>query len=78
MTLYVCPLMGADCMLLTFEEHSMLVDMAKESQAEDVLAMLKEAGLDAVEIAFNSHPHNNHVGSAAVLAGRVDCQAADF
>ena len=56
----------------------MLVDMAKESQAEDVLAKLKEAGLDAVEIAFNSYPHNDHVGSAAVLAGRVDCQAADF
>lgn len=71
LTLYVCPLMGADCMLLTFEEHSMLVDMAKESQVEDVLAMLGEAGLDEVEIAFNSHPHNDHVGSAAALAGRI-------
>ena len=47
LTLYVCPLMGADSMLLTFGEHSMLVDMAKESQAEDVLAMLARAGLES-------------------------------
>lgn len=71
LTLYVCPLMGADSMLLTFEEHSMLVDMAKESQAEDVLAMLARAGLDAVEIAFNTHPHNDHVGSIPVIAGKI-------
>ena len=71
LTLYVCPLMGADSMLLTFEEHSMLVDMAKESQAEDVLAMLERAGLDAVEYAFNTHPHNDHVGSIPVIAGRI-------
>ena len=33
LTLYVCPIMGADSMLLTFEAHSMLVDMGKENQA---------------------------------------------
>ena len=71
LTLYVCPLMGADSMLLTFGEHSMLVDMAKESQAEDVLAMLARAGLDEVEIAFNTHPHNDHVGSIPLIVEKI-------
>ena len=42
LTLYVCPIMGADSMLLTFEAHSMLVDMGKKEQAEDVLAMQQQ------------------------------------
>ena len=71
LTLYVCPIMGADSMLLTFEAHSMLVDMGKENQAEDVLAMLTRAGLDSVEYAFNTHPHNDHVGGMPALTGQI-------
>ena len=71
LTLYVCPIMGADSMLLTFEAHSMLVDMGKENQAEDVLAMLSRAGLDSVEYAFNTHPHNDHVGGMPALVGQI-------
>lgn len=71
LTLYVCPLMGADSMLLTFDGHSMLVDMATNSRAEDVLAMIKRAGLDGVKYAFNSHPHNDHLGSLPILAEKI-------
>lgn len=71
MTLYVCPLMGADSMLLTFEGRSMLVDMGTASQAEAVLAMIHRAGLDAVEYAFNSHPHNDHIGALPAIAKRI-------
>lgn len=71
LTLYVCPLMGADSMLLIFEEHSMLVDMGKENQVDDILAMLTRAGLHQVEYAFNSHPHNDHIGAIPPLVGKV-------
>lgn len=71
LTLHVCPLMGADSMLLTFEEHSMLIDMGKENQASDVLAMIERAGLDGVEYAFNTHPHNDHVGGVPAMVGQV-------
>lgn len=63
--------MGADSMLLTFEAHSMLVDMGKENQAEDVLAMIRRAGLDRVEYALNTHPHNDHIGGIPALVGEV-------
>lgn len=71
LTLYVCPLLGADSMLLTFEAHSMLVDMGKANQAEDVLAMIRRAGLDRVEYAFNTHPHNDHIGGVPALVGQI-------
>lgn len=71
LTLYVCPLMGADSMLLTFEEHSMLVDMATDSHAEDVLEMIERAGLDQVEYAFNSHPHNDHLGAIQAITENI-------
>lgn len=71
LTLYVCPLMGSDSMLLTFEDHSMLVDMGKENQIDDILAMLTRAGVDHVEYAFNTHPHNDHIGAIPPMIGKV-------
>lgn len=67
LTLTVCPLLGADCMLLTFGEHSMLVDIGKETQINTVLEMLHSAGLESVESFFNTHPHGDHIGGAIPL-----------
>ncbi len=62
LTLRVCPLLGADCMLLTLGEHSMLVDTGRKMQAGTVLEVLKEAGLTSVEYVFSTHPHQDHLG----------------
>ena len=62
LTLRVCPLLGADCMLLTLGEHSMLVDTGRKMQAGTVLDVLKEAGLTSVEYVFSTHPHQDHLG----------------
>ncbi len=62
LTLRVCPLLGADCMLLTLGEHSMLVDTGRKLQAETILNVLKEAGLTSVEYVFSTHPHEDHLG----------------
>ena len=62
LTLRVCPLLGADCMLLTLGEHTMLIDAGKKSQYDDVFGMLKAAGLTEVEYALNTHPHSDHAG----------------
>ena len=60
LTLRVCPLLGADCMLLTLGEHSMLVDTGRKMQAGTVLDVLNEAGLTSVEYVFSTHPHRDH------------------
>ena len=67
LTLRVCPLLGADAMLLTLGEHSMLIDAGKKTDFEALRAMLADAGLTEVEYAFNSHPHSDHAGGIRPL-----------
>ena len=67
LTLTVCPLLGADCMLLTYGEHSLLVDVAKDVTIDTVLQMLKDAGLDSVEGIFSTHPHRDHISGVIPL-----------
>ena len=61
LTLRVCPLAGADCMLLTLGEHSMLIDAGKALHYDAVRAMIDGAGLTRLEYAFNTHPHDDHI-----------------
>ena len=67
LTLRVCPLTGADCMLLSFGEHTMLVDSGRPTQAADVQNMLRSLGLSAVEFLFSTHPHSDHIGGVMPL-----------
>ncbi len=67
LTLRVCPLQGADCMLLTLGEHTMLVDTGRPTQAAQVQGMLKSLGLSSVEYVFNTHPHSDHIGGVIPL-----------
>lgn len=61
--LYVCPLLGADSMLLTCGGQTMLVDMGKANDYELIKGVLEAQGVDHIDIAFNSHPHTDHLGS---------------
>ena len=67
LTLRVCPLLGADCMLLTLGGHSMLVDTGRKLQAQTILDVLQEAGLESVEYVFSTHPHQDHLGGMIPL-----------
>ena len=61
--LYVCPLMGADSMVLTAQGQTMLVDMGTNSSYSVIKDVLDDLGVEQIDIAFNSHPHNDHIGS---------------
>lgn len=61
LTLYVCPIYGADCMLMTYEGMSMMIDGGLDNQIEDIQKMLDEAGVDHLDMFVNSHPHNDHL-----------------
>lgn len=65
--LYVCPLLGADCMVLLFDGRSMLIDMGKAGDFAAIQALLDRLSLDFVDVAFNTHPHNDHLGSMKQL-----------
>lgn len=70
LTLWVCPLVGADCMLLTYEGHSMLVDVGDRTTTAQVETFLKEAGVDHVDYVFSTHPHADHIGGIFALVER--------
>ena len=61
--LYVCPLMGADSMVLTAQGETMLLDMGTNSSYTVIKDVLDDLGIERIDIAYNSHPHNDHLGS---------------
>lgn len=65
--LYVCPLIGADCMVLIQGEDVMLVDMGKANQYEEIHSTLIDLGVTRIKYAFNTHPHDDHLGSMKYL-----------
>ncbi len=70
LTIRVTPMIGADCILLTLGEHSMLVDVGDRTTTKQVAAMLEEAGVEGVEYVFGTHPHADHVGGIFALLDR--------
>lgn len=61
--LYVCPILGGDSMVLTMQGQVMLVDMGKDASYETIRAVMEDVGVERIDIAFNSHPHFDHIGS---------------
>lgn len=61
--LYVCPILGADSMVLTVQGQTMLVDMGADTAYKAIRSILEDLGCERIDIAFNSHPHNDHLGS---------------
>lgn len=72
--LYVADLVGADCMLLILEGHSMLIDMGKENQVPQILSLLDAVGVSSVDHAFNTHPHSDHLGGMIQLLDHLDVE----
>lgn len=53
---------AADCILLRLGDLTMMVDSGNEGTADRVLAYLESIGVDRLDFAFLSHPHNDHLG----------------
>lgn len=64
---YVCPLLGADCMILVQGDEAMLVDMGKANQYEVIKGVLNDLDITHIKYAFNTHPHDDHLGSMKYL-----------
>lgn len=60
--LYVCPILGGDSMVITVGDQVMLVDMGKDSSYEIISGVLEELNIGKIDIAFNTHPHFDHIG----------------
>jgi len=68
LSLYVMPLLGADCMLVVADGQTLLVDMGKDMDYPVIRDHLRRLGIHTIDLAFNTHPHSDHVGAMPRLA----------
>ena len=61
LNLYICPLYGADCMVMTYGDLTMMIDGGLTEQVDTIRKMLDEIGVDHLDMFVNSHPHNDHL-----------------
>ena len=52
---------GADACILRMGGEVMMVDAATDHQAPIVAHALQVMGIDHIDVAFNSHPHDDHI-----------------
>ena len=72
LNIYIAPLLGADCLLLGAGGEWMFVDMGKESDYPVIREMLVNLGIGRIDIAFNTHPHSDHIGSMSQIAAEFE------
>ncbi|MDR0929092.1 MAG: MBL fold metallo-hydrolase [Oscillospiraceae bacterium] len=53
---------AADCLLLRLGDKTLMLDSGTRATSDRVLAYLAEVGVDALDYAFATHPHDDHVG----------------
>lgn len=66
--IHVVPMIGGDCLILRCDGQVMLVDMGKENEYENIRSEFERLGIEKIDIAFNSHPHDDHLGSMMHIA----------
>lgn len=52
---------GADACILRYGDQTMLIDAATVGQAPIVMETMQKLGVDHLNIAFNTHPHDDHI-----------------
>ena len=59
--IYIPEIFGADAGILRFGDQTMLIDAATVGQAPIVMKTMEKLGVDHLNIAFNTHPHDDHI-----------------
>lgn len=59
--LYVAPTIGSDGMLMISGGKTMVVDGCSSGQYERLRDIIEEKGFKHINIAFNTHPHSDHL-----------------
>ncbi len=58
---YFPEIFGADACIMRFGNETMLIDAATVGQAPIVMETMARLGVDHLNIAFNTHPHDDHI-----------------
>ena len=55
------PVKGADACIVRMGDEVMMIDSATAGQRDRVKAALEYMNIDRVDVAFNTHPHDDHI-----------------
>lgn len=60
---------SSDCTLICMEDETMMVDASTESPVMQgrIATAMDAIGMDRVDIAYNSHPHRDHINGFEVV-----------
>ena len=62
-----------DCSLISCNGINILVDGGEAQYANEILSYFKKNDINKIDCYILSHPHSDHVGSAATIMRSVDC-----
>lgn len=66
---------SADCILLRMGQHTVMIDSGRETTWERIAAYLDSLGIESLDYAFGSHPHDDHIGGFVRLLETVPVSA---
>lgn len=61
----------ADCILLETEGHAAMIDTGNDGDADEILALLQEKGIDSLDFLLLTHLDKDHIGGADKLLASV-------
>lgn len=61
----------ADAALIKTTDGNIVIDTGTEEMSDELLAYLEKEGVEAVKYMIFTHPHDDHMGSAATVLGRI-------
>ncbi len=64
---------AADCILLRMGELTMLIDSGRAATYERVTKYLSDLGIEKLDYAFATHPHDDHIGGYLKILKEVPC-----
>ena len=64
LSMHIFKIGKADSILLSFEEHHVLIDTGEDEDAEEIIAYLNEQKIDSLDALIITHFDKDHVGGA--------------
>ena len=73
LTVHFVDIGQGDCMVLTQDDHAMIIDAGDNDKGTVVQSYLEYLGISELDYAILTHPDADHIGGADVVLYKFDC-----
>ncbi len=64
----------ADCCIMISDGSCLVIDTGEEADGPHIVKLLKDKGVETINCLILSHPDNDHIGGASLLADNFDIE----